>query len=78
MLNYFQTWQVLNILVLSEVHMFIFNSMIPVANTKLGIAFEHVGMLKIQTVWNSSSTFFFILPPQRPLLGFDPAQNFFK
>ena len=33
--------------------------MIHVANTKLGIQFEHVNMLKIQSVWNLSNTFAF-------------------
>ena len=36
--------------------------MIYVANTKLGIEFEHVNMLKIQSVWNSSDAFDVILP----------------
>ena len=36
--------------------------MIHVANTNLRIEFEHVNMLKIQSVWNLSDTFAFILP----------------
>ena len=42
MLNCFPIWQVSNILDLQDVHIFIFNPMIPVANTKLGIEFKHV------------------------------------
>ena len=38
------------------------------ANTKLGIEFEHVNMLKIQSVWNLSDAFAVILPQQRPVL----------
>ena len=52
--------------------------MIYVANMKLGIEFEHVNMLKIQSVWNSSDTFAFILPQQRPVLVSAHAQNFFS
>ena len=58
----FPIWRVSNILDLQRVLMFIFNSMIPVANTKLGIEFEYVNMLKIQNVWNWSDNFAFILP----------------
>ena len=50
--------------------------MIPVANTELGIEFEHVNMFKIQNVWNMSDTFAFILPQQRPVLVTAHAQNF--
>ena len=57
--------------------MFIFNPMIHVAKTKLGIEFEHVNMLKIQSVQNSSDTFAFILPQQRPVMVSAHAQNFF-
>ena len=52
--------------------------MIPMANTKLGIEFENVNMLKIQSVWNSSDAFAVILPQQRPVLVSAYAQNFFK
>ena len=52
--------------------------MIPVANTKPGIEFENVDMLKIQSVWNLSNTFGFILPQQRPVLVSANAQNFFS
>ena len=38
------------ILDLQYVHMFIFNPRISVANTKLGIEYEYVNMLKIQSV----------------------------
>ena len=58
--------------------MFIFNPMIHVANTKLGIEFEHVNMLKIQSVLNLSDTFAFILPQQRTVLISAHAQNFFS
>ena len=40
----------LNVLELQHVHMFIFNTMIPVANTKLGTEFEHIDILNIQSV----------------------------
>ena len=49
-----------------------------VANTKLRIEFEHVNMLKIQSVWNLSNTFAFILPQQRRILVSAHAQNFFS
>ena len=58
--------------------MLIFNPMTHVANTKLGIEFEHVNMLKIQSVWNSSDTFAFIMPQQRQVLVSAHAQNFFS
>ena len=35
-------------------------------------------MLKIQSVWNSSDTFAFILSQQRPVLVSAHAQNFFN
>ena len=43
-------WIFSNILDLQHVHMFIINPMIPMANMQLGIEFEHVNMLKIQSV----------------------------
>ena len=46
------------------------------ANTKLVIEFEHVNMLKIQSVWNSSDAFAVILPQQRPVLVSAHAQKF--
>ena len=52
--------------------------MIHVSNTKLLIEFEQVILLKIQSVWNSSDTFAFILPQQRPVLVSAHAQNFFS
>ena len=52
--------------------------MIHVANTKLGIEFEHVNMLKIQNILNLSDTFAFILPQQRPVLVSAHAQNLFS
>ena len=42
--------------------------MIPMANTQLGIEFEHVNMLKIQNLWQVSDAFAVILPQQRPVL----------
>ena len=51
--------------------------MIPMANTQLGIEFEHVNMLKIQNVWKASDAFDVILPQQRPVLVSAHAQNFF-
>ena len=69
-------WQISNTLDLQNFHMFIINPMIPMANTKLGIEFEHVNMLKIQSVWNSSDAFAVILPQQRPVLVSAHAQNF--
>ena len=71
-------WRISNTLDLQHVHMFIFNPMIHVANTNLGIEFEHMNMLKIQSVWNSSDTFAFILSQQRPGLVSAHAQNFFS
>ena len=71
-------WRVSNNLDLQHGHMFIFNPMIHVANTNLGIEFEHVNMLKIQCVWNSSDTFAFILPQQRTVFVSCHAQNFFS
>ena len=38
------------------------------ANTKLGIEFEHVNIFKIQNIWNWSDAFVVILPQQRPVL----------
>ena len=38
------------------------------ANTQLGIEFEHVNMLKIQNVWKVSDAFAVVLPQQRPVL----------
>ena len=35
--------------------------MIPMANTQLGIEFEHVNMFKIQSVWKVSDAFAVIL-----------------
>ena len=52
--------------------------MIPMAITKLGIKFEHVNMLKIQNVWNSSDALAVILPQQRQVLVSAHAQNFFS
>ena len=74
MLNYFS-----HIDEFQHVHMVMLNPIIPVANTKLGIQFEHLDMLKIQSVWNLSSTFLFcfILPQQRPVLVSAHNQNFF-
>ena len=43
-----------------HVHIFIINPMILMANMKLGIEFEHVNMLKIPNVWNSSDAFFLL------------------
>ena len=48
------------------------------ANTQLGIEFEHVNMLKIQNVWKASNAFAVILPQQRPILVSARAQNFFS
>jgi len=48
------------------------------ANTQLGIEFEHVNMLKIQNVWKVSDAFAVILPQQRPVLVSAHAQNFFS
>ena len=48
------------------------------ANTQLGIEFEHVNMLKIPNVWKVSDAFAVILPQQRPVLGSAHAQNFFS
>ena len=48
------------------------------ANTQLGIEFEHVNMLKIQNVSKVSDAFAVILPQQRPVLVFAHAQNFFS
>ena len=70
--------QISNKLDLQHVHMFIFNPLIHMANTKMGSEFEHVIMLKIQNVWNLSDTFAFILPQQRPVLVSAHAQNFFS
>ena len=78
MLNCLPIWRISTNLDLQYVHMFIFNPMIHVANTNLGIEFEHVNMLKIQSVWNSSDNFAFILPQQRPVLVSAHAQNFFS
>ena len=36
------------------------------ANTKLGIEFEHVNKLNIQSIWNMSDAFAVSLPQQRP------------
>ena len=55
-------WQDSNILDLQHVHMFMINPMIHMANTKLGIEFEHMNILKIQKVWNLSNAFVVILP----------------
>ena len=52
--------------------------MIPMANTQLGIEFEHVNLLKIQNVWKASDAFNVILPQQRPVLVSAHAQNFFS
>ena len=52
--------------------------MILMANTRLRIEFEHVNMLKIQSVWNLSDAFAVILPQQRPFLGSAHAENFFN
>ena len=70
----FDTFWIFNMFM--YVHMFIFNPMIPVANTKLGIEFEHANMLKIQNVWNLSDNFEFILPQQIPVSVLTHAQNF--
>ena len=48
------------------------------ANTQLGIEFEHVNMLKIQNVWKASDAFAVILPQQRLVLVTAHAQNFFS
>ena len=48
------------------------------ANTQLGIEFEHVNMLKIQNVWKALDDFAVILPQQRPVLVSAHAQNFFS
>ena len=48
------------------------------ANTQLGMEFEHVNMLKIQNVWKVSDAFAVILPQQRPVLVSAHAQNFFS
>ena len=56
-------------------NMFIFNPMLHVANMKLGIEFENIDMLKIQSVWNLSSTSGFILSQQRPVLDSAHAQK---
>ena len=71
-------WHFSNILDLQNVHMFIFNPMILIANTQLVIEFEHVNMLKIQNVWKVSDAFAVILPQQRPVLVSAYAQNFFS
>ena len=64
---------------LQHVHILIFNDMIPVANTKLGIEFEHVNMLKIKKNLNWSDTFDFILPQQKQFFFVSAhAQNFFS
>ena len=52
--------------------------MIPMANTQMGIEFEHVNMLKIQNVWKASDAFAVILPQQRSVLVSAHAQNFFS
>ena len=52
--------------------------MIPMANTQMGIEFEHVNMLKIQNVWKALDAFAVILPQQRPVLFYAHAQNFFS
>ena len=52
--------------------------MIPMANTQLGIEFEHVNMLKIQNFWKAPDAFAVILPQQRPVLVSVHAQNFFS
>ena len=72
----FSIRRVSNILDLQHVHTYIFNPLTPVANTKLGIEFEHVDMVTIQSVGNLSSIFF-ILPQQRPVLASAHAPNFF-
>ena len=58
--------------------MFIINPMITMANTQLGIEFEHVNILKIQNVWKASDAFAVILPQQRPVLVSSRDQNFFS
>ena len=45
------------------------------ANTQLGIEFEHGNMLKIQNVWKVSDAFAVILPQQRPVLVSAHAQS---
>ena len=47
-------WQFKNILDLQHVHMFIFNPQLHVGHRYSGIEYEHVNMLEIQNVWNSS------------------------
>ena len=47
-------WQISNTLDFQHVHMFKFNSQIRVGHMHHGIEYDHVNMLKIQSVWNLS------------------------
>ena len=71
-------WRFSNVLDVQHVHMFIINPKIHMANTQLGIEFEHVNMLKIQNIWKASNAFAVTLPQQRPVLVSAHAQNFFS
>ena len=47
-------WRISNTLDLQHVHMFKFNPQLRVGHMYHGIEYEHVNMLKIQSVWNLS------------------------
>ena len=71
-------WRVSTFLDLKHIQMFKFNPQLRVGHRYHVIDYEHVNMLKIQGVWNSSDAFAVILLQQKPVLVSAYAQNFFS